>query len=661
MTDSKSPPARTGQEAGLRVARPPERPLLIYDGDCGFCRFWVERWRHWTGGRFEVAPFQDSTLRDRFPEVGVERCERAVQLIEPDGRVTAAAEAAFQSLALHPRLAWLRWLYSRVPLFAWLSELAYAFVARHRMGFSRVTRMLCGTDPVPPRYERTTLLFVRAVALTFLVAFVSLWSQVHGLVGEQGILPAGEFMASVDGYFDRVGVGVGRYWTFPTLGWLAAGDGALHLYCLVGIVAAIVVLAGWLSATGLLSCWVMYLSLTLLGQDFLSFQWDILLLETGFLAALICPWTTRLRWPAGAGALGGILLMRWLLFRLMFESGIVKLTSGDLTWRNLTALRFHFETQPLPTWLGWHAHHLPLWLLKSATVIMYGIELVVPFLLFAPRRLRLFAGAALAFLQVVILLTGNYGFFNVLTLVLCLASLDDRAVDRIRNWGAGRLRRVPLLKKRTDRPMLPTDVAPTRRPRFRRWVVATYAIVVLAVGAAQLEEACGWSSTGEGPVNWLRRQVAPLHLVNSYGLFRVMTTRRPELVVEGSMDGVEWRAYRFKFKPGDAGRAPGFLPLHMPRLDWQFWFAALSEGNPPGWLNGFCEGLFKGSPAVLGLLEENPFAEAPPRYLRVLALNYRFTTPAERRNTGDWWVADARRYYLPIMRWDPTANDPDRR
>ncbi|HAV61060.1 MAG TPA: hypothetical protein DCY13_01685, partial [Verrucomicrobiales bacterium] len=394
---------------------------MIFDGDCDFCRFWIERWRRWAPAEMDFAPFQDESLRSRFPEITVERCERAVQLVGTDGRVLSGAEAVFQSVAATRWLGWLARAYRAIPLVAPTTERAYAFVASHRPAFSRINRCIWGTNPEPPRYERTTVCFIRAVALVFLVAFVSLWTQIHGLVGEQGILPAERFMTAVGPYFDQNGAGLGRYWRLPTLGWLAAGDGALHFYCLLGVIGSLAVLAGWFPAIGLFVCWLTYLSLTLLGQDFLSFQWDILLLETGFLACLVAPWSSRLKVSAGVRMFGGILLVRWLLFRLMLESGVVKLTSGDLTWRNLTALQFHFETQPLPTWLGWHAHHLPQWLLKSATVVMYGIELVVPLLIFAPRRLRLFAASVLALFQLAIMATGNYGFFNVLTLVLCLA------------------------------------------------------------------------------------------------------------------------------------------------------------------------------------------------------------------------------------------------
>ena len=217
---------------------------------------------------------------------------------------------------------------------------------------------------------------------------MSLWVQVHGLVGERGILPAGEFIHAAGSYFDQGGLGIGRYFSLPTFGWIAAGDVALHVYCALGTLCALLALAGIFPAAALAVCWLLYLTLVGLGQDFLSFQWDTLLLEAGLLAALMSPWTKRWRAIVAVNPCWGILLARWLVFRLMFESGAVKLVSGDPVWRNLTALRFHFETQPLPHWLGWYAHQLPGWVLKPATLLMFVVELLVPFLIFAPRRLR---------------------------------------------------------------------------------------------------------------------------------------------------------------------------------------------------------------------------------------------------------------------------------
>jgi lipase maturation factor 1 len=651
--DSTAPPGK--------VARPPARPVMIFDGDCGFCRFWIERWKHWTGGRVEFVPYQEPSVAARFPEVPVSDCETSVQLVTTDGRVRSAAEAVFQSLAGVFVLGWLIHVYQKFNWFRRSTEFAYRVVAERRMFFSRINRWLWGRSPELPQYQQTTSLLVRGVALIFLVTFISLWTQIHGLIGENGILPAGRFMQAADNYFEQNGVGIGRYGKLPTLGWLANGDAALHAYCLLGVLCSLLALAGRVPATALFGCWLVYLSLVGLGQDFLSFQWDALLLEAGLLAALLAPWQRR--WPT-TGALKpllGILLTRWLLFRLMFESGAVKLLSGDFTWRNLTALQHHFETQPLPHGLSWYAHQLPAGVLKSATIAMFSIELVVPFLIFAPRRLRLFTCGALAALQFAIIATGNYGIFNWLTLVLCLALLDDRALRQLGEVFRKVLRLAAKLPAgNPESPTIPPIAA--RWERGRHSLLIAYAVVVVLIGLAQLDNLFGSRSSGRGPVSWLRAQVEPFRMVNTYGLFAMMTTRRPELIIEGSLDGVEWRPYVFHYKPGPLDRRPPFVPLHMPRLDWQLWFAALQEGNPPRWFGAFAQSLFERSPEVLALLANDPFPDQAPTFMRVLAFDYRFTNATMRRNSGQWWLATNRRHYVPVMRWEnpSSAADPAR-
>jgi hypothetical protein len=285
---------------------------------------------------------------------------------------------------------------------------------------------------------------------------------------------------------------------------------------------------------------------------------------------------------------------------------------------------------------------------------MFAVELLGPFLIFAPRRLRLLAAIAFAVLQFGIIATGNYGCFNWLTLLLCLALLDDRAFQALANHLRRWVPRIPTLLS-TE----PREKADFSRPgwvdRARRWVLAGYAGVVLLIGAAQLENVFGSRSDGGGPVTALRARLEPFYIANNYGLFAWMTTVRPELIVEGSLDGIEWRAYRFKYKPVAPERRPPIVMFHMPRLDWQLWFAALQERNPPRWVRNFSQRLFERSPAVLGLLANDPFPDQPPRYLRVMIADYRFTNSSMRKNTGQWWLVFNRRFCLPIMSWENVA------
>ena len=408
--------------AAPRVANPPERPLGIFDGDCGFCRQWVERWRARTGPRVDYAPSQE--VAERFPEIPPEAFARAFQLVLPDGRVLEGAAAVLATLELAPGGGALSAL-ARIPVLGALLELAYRLVASHRPSATFLTRLLWGRSVEKPTYFGASALFLRALGLCYLAAFVSLWVQVDGLVGARGILPVGQFLDWV-----RSQTGMERYWLLPTLCWFSSSDAFLHVLCGGGVFAALLLVAGLAPAAAAALAWLLYLSLAIAGQVFLQFQWDYLLLETGLLAVFLAPpWRWRVR--SGLAASPVVLfLLRWLLFRLMFSSGWVKLASGDPTWRNLSALRFHYETQPLPPWTAWFLHQCPPWFQTVSALFLFFVELVVPFLYFAPRRLRMFAFRATVLLQLLIAASGNYGFFNLLALALALLLVDDQSLPR---------------------------------------------------------------------------------------------------------------------------------------------------------------------------------------------------------------------------------------
>ena len=470
--------------------------------------------------------------------------------------------------------------------------------------------------PFSPSPAVVRALFTRGIAFVYAVAFVSLWRQVHGLIGTDGILPVGRYLESAAGQLGRSDAVL----RLPTLLWFDAGNMALHLLCAGGTLAALLALTGAAPAICLALCWICYLSLVHAGQVFLSYQWDILLLEAGFLAILWTPLTLRplLIWP-GVPPRGVVWVSRWLLFRLMWSSGVVKLLSGDPTWRNLTATTFHYETQPIPVWTSHYFHHLPPWVHAIEVLSTFGVELVLPLAIFGPRRWRLAAAAGFVGLQLVIALTGNYGFFNVLSLVLCL----------------------PLILDTTAR----------QAAAVRRWpgaVVVPVTALLFVLGAANLTRTMGLQIPGTGWLQPLRRALAPLHLSGGYGLFASMTTKRPEIVVEGSLDGSTWQAYEFRWKPTDPDRRPTFAVLHMPRLDWQLWFAALRGYNRAPWFGHLAARLLEGSPVVLGLLEADPFAGTPPQYLRARLFDYHFSTPAQRAH-GTWWRRSRPRPYTPVL------------
>jgi len=626
---------------------------MIYDGDCNFCLRWIHRWQLSTGDQLDFLPFQDPRVAARFPEVPRGQFETAVQLVEKDGRVYGGAEAVFRVLAHNPHGDWLLDWYEHSPVFARVTEWGYRLVARHRVFFSVLTRLAWGRHLEPPTHNLVRWVFLRSLGLIYLIAFVSLWSQIIGLVGSNGIQPASSAMAALHLQADAQRLGLDRYHLVPTLCWFNASDGFLKLQCAAGATLAILLIVGLAPAPCLFLLWLIYLSLSTVCREFLAFQWDILLLETGFLSIFLAPLQLWPRLARDAPPSRLVLwLLRWLLFKLMFQSGCVKLLSGDPAWRNLTALSFHYETQPLPTWIGWYAHQLPVWAQRASCVTMFGIELIVPFLIFAPRRPRQLACLLLVVFQALIFLTGNYCFFNLLTVALCLLLLDDAAVRALL---PARLRNFLSPAKTEDmgtqwNASLPRATISRTGPR--KWPVQiTVPLACIAIATSLLQFSMlfrvplGWPRPVLGVYSWLE----PFRSFNSYGLFAVMTTTRPEIIIEGSDDGLTWRAYQFKYKAGDVKRRPGFVAPHQPRLDWQMWFAALGNYRQNPWLVEFCVRLLQGSPEVLALLERNPFPDAPPHYIRAVLYDYRFTDSATRRQTGAWWRRQETGEYLPAF------------
>jgi predicted DCC family thiol-disulfide oxidoreductase YuxK len=616
-----------------RVGNPPGKPLLIFDGDCHFCRRWVERWREMTGETVTYASSQE--VGTNFPEIAAAEFASAVQLIEPDGRVYSAAEAVFRSLGYARGGGWLRWCYQRVPGFAALTEFGYGLVARNRMLASAGTRLLWGDDVRLPTYRIPRDLFLRSLGAILLFAFVSLWVQVDGLIGSRGILPVSEFLPAARDY-----LGDAAAFQLPTIFWWNSSEAFLHLVCATGTAAALLLLIGLLPLASVAVAFVCYLSLAIAGQTFLSFQWDILLLETTFLALFFAP--PRLwMWGRGGEAAvsrAGLFLLKLLLFKLMLMSGVVKLTSGDASWWDLTALNYHYETQPLPTVLGWWAHQAPEWFQKFSTGFVLVVETLVPLLIWAPRRMRLIGAFLLILLQVLIALTGNYAFFNLLTIALCLLLIDDRT------W---------RIFRRGSTEAGGNTAAPARaRLHWQNACAIAFLLLTLPINAMLIFGAFKPAADWPRPIAMLNGWVEPFRIVNGYGLFRVMTKSRPEILVQGSADGIDWHAYEFRWKPGELTDAPRWVAPHQPRLDWQMWFAALGSYRQNVWFLRFADRLFANEPTVIALLARNPFPDAPPRYIRASLFDYQFTTPAERRESGAWWKRRELREYVSLQRRD---------
>jgi hypothetical protein len=443
---------------------------------------------------------------------------------------------------------------------------------------------------------RPAELFLKALGLVYLVAFISFGAQADGLVGSQGVLPLENYLRGM-----HQAMGARAFWYAPTVFWANSSDLVLGIAWIAGAALSIVLTLGFFRRTCLVVLLILYLSICTAGQDFWSFQWDILLLEAGFLAIFLDASPGR-RW-----------LFRWLLFRLMFMSGLVKLLSGDPAWRNLTALGYHYETQPLPTPIAWYMFQLPGWFQKASTAVVLFVELPVSLLIFAPARPRRIGACILIGLQVLILLTGNYTFFNLLALALCLFLFEDR------------------------------PVAPPETSIHRGLTIAVMAFVVVTSGLQFLE----MFSFPLPPLalDYLSG-ISPLRIVNTYGLFAVMTTTRPEIVIEGSRDGDTWLPYEFRYKPGDLRRAPPWVEPYQPRLDWQMWFAALGSPQQNAWFYNLASRLMQGSAPVLRLLANNPFPAGPPRHIRALVYDYQFTDFATRKSSGAWWRRELKATYL---------------
>ncbi len=556
---------------------------------------------------------------------------------------------------------------------------------RMRICLSSVARFLSPSDPaasadgVPREDGRLAIwLFFRGLGLSFLFAFLSLWPQVLGLFGSRGILPVAPFLRAVSKQ-----VGWERYVLLPSFFWLGSSDNALHFVCGLGLVCSLLLLVGVLEVVALLGAWLCYLSFVGVGRDFMGFQWDSLLLETALWSLPLALFRPRLRLQLHPVVPAGRWLLFWLLLRFMFAAGWAKLRSGDPVWRDLSALDYHFFTQPLPTLAGYYAHQLPSGLKKLATLIMFVIELAVPFAIFWPKARRV-AALLLIALQGLIQLTGNFGFFNVLSAVLAIPLLPDAWLRRL-------LPQVLLsrLQARSEQASpspsaLPpaagseaasdsaaaasSDVAKDSEVAANSDVVplaqATHAALAVKLAVAfrgVLFVALMSLSSVQALLMFLPEEMLPsaalssieyasvFHAANRYGLFAVMTKERPEIVIEGSLDGVNWVPYEFKYKPVLIENSPRINAPHQPRLDWQLWFLALRPYRRGGWFDGLCIRLLQGSPDVLWLFAQDPFYGRKPRQVRATLYRYEFTSLAERRQTGAYYKrSDPTPYIDPV-------------
>ena len=489
-------------------------------------------------------------------------------------------------------------------------------------------------------YRIGTWVFLRLLGLSHLIAFASLWHQIDGLIGDNGILPATQWLQAV-----APQLGVDRFWQAPTLCWLDFSQSFRHTLCQLGIGFSLAASIGFGTRFTLGVCWLLYLSLSMVGGIFFGYQWDALILEVTLFALFAAPSSWKPTGPrvTRAPARVAIGALWWLLFRLMLLSGAVKLLSKDKLWSSFSALTVHFQTQPLPTPLAWWLHQLPPQAHTASCIAMFAIELGAPFLLLFGRFGRRTAALGFCGLMALVALSGNYCFFNLLVFALGLCLLDNPVWSKVLS---------PMPPRPASSAASDPDSAliPFRIPRLavlKHSLAGGVLILFLWCSVLQtLVPLFQWRNVPAW-INAPLRLIAPFRSVNSYGLFAVMTPTRPEIILEGSEDGRAWKEYSFKWKAGSTVRPLPIVAPYQPRLDWQMWFASLGELKHNPWFSNFLVRVLQGEPSVLSLMADNPFSEKPPRYLRAALFQYKFTDSQTRARTGDIWERDYRGDYCP--------------
>ena len=500
-------------------------------------------------------------------------------------------------------------------------------------------------------------LFLRALGLIYFSAFFSLIFQIKGLIGPQGVLPAGEYLEHV-----RRGLGPMRLWYAPTVLWLGSGNHMLIAVCIVSMIASVLLVANIWPRAMLIVCFLCYLSFIGAGQDFANYQSDGMLLEAGFISLFLAPAGLLPGWGASSPPpRASVLLLLWEWFRIYFESGAVKLLSGDPTWRNFTAMDEYYQNGPLPTWIGWYIQHLPEWFHKATAFTTLVMELGLVFMAFLPRRWRIVCFWIVTIWQIGVILTANYTFLNYLVLVLGVLLLDDRYLGRIL---PGRFRaRFPQAEPATLEEeitgILEEPAAPSRSG-LRRHLGA----IRVAVTAVMLSWVFYDTSLLMLHMFWRRIPLPgepvvalePFRIANQYGLFAVMTPHRYEIEFQGSMNGTNWTAYPFRYKPQDVSKPPGLYAPYQPRFDWNLWFASLGAWPEYPIVPRTEELLLLNDHDVLQLFAGNPFAGTPPRYVRAVLWQYWFTSMKEKHDVGRWWRRQLLGTYAPTIEQLPNGH-----
>ena len=483
-----------------------------------------------------------------------------------------------------------------------------------------------------PSYWLSRFLILRLLGLVYLFAFLSLARQVLPLIGSHGLTPIAQFLEEAESYHGS------RWEAFqhsPSLFWLDASDSLLIRLAWLGVALSLPLLLGYANAILLAVLWALYMSFVHVGQAWYGFGWEILLLETGFLAIFLCPLVDPRPFPPSPPPVPVVWLFRWLIFRVMLGAGLIKMR-GDPCWRDLTCLYYHYETQPIPNPLSWYAHFMPRWFHLSGALFNHATELVAPWFVFGPRLARHAAGGVMVAFQISLILSGNLSFLNYLTIVPALACFDDRLLGRV----------LPRrLGERAAR-----AASESRASRIQQGVAfAVVAIVVLL----SVDPVMNLVSSEQ----IMNHSFSALDLVNTYGAFGSVGRERREIVFEGTDDEfvtetTRWKAYEFPCKPGDPTRRPCVISPYQPRLDWQIWFAAMSVPQREPWTVHLVWKLLHNDPGARSLLGNDPFADGPPRYIRARYYRYEFAPPGDASHA--WWKRTLIGDWLPPL----SVSDP---
>lgn len=483
-----------------------------------------------------------------------------------------------------------------------------------------------------PTYWLTRFMMLRLLGFVYFIAYLCLAQQLKPLIGENGLTPVGLFLARFEAQAGSVGH---AFLNLPTLFWFGHSDAFMIFLAWIGVGLSLVVLGGFANGLLLLILWFLYLSFVPIGQDWYGYGWEIQLLETGFLSIFLVPFLDGRPFPKTPPPTQVIWLFRWLIFRIMLGAGLIKLR-GDPCWRNLTCLRYHYETQPLPNPLSPYFHFMPLWFHKLGALYNFLVELVSPWFMVFGRRLCILAGCLMAAFQVLLILSGNLSFLNWLTLIPILSCFDDRF------W----LRFLPHpLLERASIAAYRSQGAPA--PQKMAWVL-TAVVALLSISPVR---------NLVSPNQTMNTSFGPLHLVNTYGAFGSVGRERFQLVIEGTSDQTltketVWKPYDFKCQPGDIYRRPCFCAPYQYRLDWQVWFAAMSGPSQYPWVFNLVWKLLHNDPGALSLFADTPFPNGAPSYIRIRLFRYQFA-PLSHPN-GQWWKRTELGMWLPPL----STNDP---